>query len=335
MVCLPAAEEPNFSISANKAHSGIIITAFPERLSKENGKSILNHAWNSIRNSKPLTASSLIIQLLRVFINAIAEPFNAGLNESLFSIFEYAIADQVLSRSSYYAFRVRTDTHSKAKQQIRLYKDYRNVGAQRQDPRSEPNAEGRMGIIKLEMECSRVTMDIKDELVMIDLLIQDQRAAIDQLADYCRLRKEQAMKVSSFYSVELQEDMQIQFVEWEGLLQAIADIRPTIHSKLDKIGRLIKRVDLVDNGVSLLTTNIRFSIKQQSLMSAGKINKLLDLKLKHSSLEEAENTLLLAKENAKQSNLLFMFTVVTVFFVRRYPIASSPKKFDPPIGSTS
>jgi hypothetical protein len=70
-------------------------------------------------------------------------------------------------------------------------------------------------------------------------------------------------------------------------------------------------------------------------MSAGKINKLLDLKLKHSSLEEAENTLLLAKENAKQSNLLFMFTVVTVFFVRRYPIASSPKKFDPPIGSTS
>ena len=77
----------------------MVITAFPERLSREEGDYlILDHALSSIRGGHPNDEHALVVQLLHVFVNAIGEPFNSGLNESLVSIFESEIAYQVLPR---------------------------------------------------------------------------------------------------------------------------------------------------------------------------------------------------------------------------------------------
>ena len=84
----------------------------------------------------------------------------------------------------------------------------------------------------------------------------------------------------------------------------------TVRLWLTKINRLVKRVELVDTGVGprLLVLVLLSRIQPANGTLGPKINQLLDLKLKHSSLQEAKNTLRLAEENAKQSNLLFVFT---------------------------
>ncbi len=141
-----------------------------------------------------------------------------------------------------------------------------------------------MGIIAAEIECCRVTMDIKDELAMIKLLIEEQSDTFGELSGWISAvagGREEQRKVEA-----------------------------TVRLWLTKINRLVKRVELVDTGVGprLLVLVLLSRIQPANGTLGPKINQLLDLKLKHSSLQEAKNTLRLAEENAKQSNLLFVFT---------------------------
>jgi hypothetical protein len=152
------------------------------------------------------------------------------------------------------------------------------------------------------MECLREIKDIRDELTMIDRVLEDQIKVISSFESNLGKRVSQGVPSKQ----EPEEKTQTQ----HPILQT--GIFTPQNALVARWNNLLERMKFRQDRVKkLFDTN-----------SPPQVNQLLDLKQKQGNLNEARDTSTLAKAaedraqaGETQNQLLWVFTIVTVFFV--------------------
>ncbi|KAI0186800.1 hypothetical protein EV127DRAFT_500328 [Xylaria flabelliformis] len=245
----------------------VVISAFPDQEHEMPNSEIQGPICRSIWESCPISAMDLVLDLVHIFVDFVDQPFKSGLSLSPLWIFERVIAEE-------------------AEKQVVRYNEFEKIMKQKHEDKSVHNDDTSKAnllanpavvlenekhkdptsLITEEAKSFKNVMDIRDELSMIESVVNEQEVAMTQLSDY-----------------------------------------------LDTRGKPAKGSEH-DNDLSN-----RYS--EDTKLTHCKLNHLLDIKLKRSSLEEAGDTKKLAadtveraKQSDKQSALLFAFTVVTIWF---------------------
>ncbi|OAP54920.1 hypothetical protein AYL99_10620 [Fonsecaea erecta] len=258
-----------------KVDSNTIITAFPDRWHQGQEDDLLTYLSRMFLKHPPYSMQSMIKWILCNCTAFIDAPCNAGLDENCFEIFEQSIA----TVSSRQTARYRS-----------FYSLIKSGYVREQSDNTADNAYAReIRDITVEVECLKEIKDIRDELKMIQRVLEDQRRVI---TSYCQKTRE-----------NVDDD------KWSLLTYRVR-----------KAEWLVKEAEAVEASVSnRLFANDHAGPALKT--DVYKLNHLLDLKQKQGNLDEATDTRRLAKladERARagetQSQLLFIFTVVTVIF---------------------
>ncbi|XEV04546.1 hypothetical protein FSHL1_009833 [Fusarium sambucinum] len=268
-----------------KVDAVTLVTAFPDRRHPHQSD-LSERITETIRTSPPLTIDSLISRLLRDVTGFVDAPTNAGLSENVFHIFEQSVA-----------YRAQEDADCYARFN-KLQKDLSTLEAERISRGISKNRDQKA--MRIEAELCNITKevhhlceikDIKDELKMIQKVLEDQKAVIDQYAT--------SQEELNFGVKENRSDEEHEWLSGDGESQLLLETKRLLDLRIAKVKSLFTDASTVESS----------------------LNHLLDLKQKQGSLIVVRDTRSLAneadqraKDSAWQSKLLFIFTIVTVVF---------------------
>ncbi|XXG97478.1 hypothetical protein Hte_003780 [Hypoxylon texense] len=157
-----------------KIDEDTIITALPERWHKDQEGDILSHILRSIYDSPPSSLDQMIQNILNGCIGFVDAPSNAGLGENLFDIFEQSIAkvanDETLQYKTFYKHQDKC-----AEMYLKIRQGERVPQAQLNSLR---NAEDKICDITEEIKHLQEIKDIRDELKMIQRVMEDQETVL-------------------------------------------------------------------------------------------------------------------------------------------------------------
>ncbi|KAI0864361.1 hypothetical protein F4860DRAFT_466037 [Xylaria cubensis] len=285
----------------------VVISAFPDQEHEMLPNSeIQGLICRSIWESCPISAMDLVLDLVHIFVDFVDQPFRSGLGLSPLWIFERVIAEE-------------------AEKQVVRYNEFEKIMKQKHEDKSVHNDDTSKAnllanpavvlenekhkdptsLITEEAKSFKNVMDIRDELSMIESVVNEQEVAMTQLSNYLDIRGKPA-KVSEVTPSAKES-------RGSGQSKAAGESGPNLQNLNQRIRDIVNRVQRWQSRISGLD-------KRASMIEKG-LNHLLDIKLKRSSLEEAGDTKKLAadtveraKQSDKQSALLFAFTVVTIWF---------------------
>ncbi|KAL2683356.1 hypothetical protein Neosp_007826 [[Neocosmospora] mangrovei] len=261
-----------------------LVTAFPDRQHQDLRQPILSaNISKDLKDNPPSTMSSMICRILEHVTGFVEAPNNAGLSENLFHIFEQSIA-----------YRAQEDANCYAKF-YKLQRKLSNLGKEKESTKAQHQemmqTETEICNITSEVEHLCEIKDIKDELRMIQRVLEDQRVVIDQ-----------------YHAGQVEENSIVN----DGRFGKEEEVR-LLGGEEDELIHTKKRIELRISKVKSLIADA--SAVEYSL------NHLLDLKQKQGNLIVVRDTRSLtneaeerARDSAWQSKLLFIFTIVTVVF---------------------
>ncbi|KAI0417184.1 hypothetical protein F5X98DRAFT_387463 [Xylaria grammica] len=280
----------------------VVISAFPDQENELLPSSELQRLiCRSIWESCPISAMDLVLDLAHIFIDFVDRPFNSGLGLSPLWIFERVIAEE-------------------AEKQVVRYKEFEKIMRRKQEDKSERNGNtpeanllvtpalvpnqaeqaptagqqggndhvleadketSPMSLIDEEAESFKNVMDIRDELGMIGSVIKEQEVAMTQLTKYLDSRGKPANRLAA--------------APVTNEPQGSGEIDPNLQNLKQKMEDMVNRVQTWQSRIEGLD-------KRTSMVEKG-LEHLLDIKLKRSSLEEANDTKHLAADTNEVARL--------------------------------
>ncbi|KAK6355051.1 hypothetical protein TWF696_004177 [Orbilia brochopaga] len=292
-----------------KIDSYTFITAFPGCCRQDMNADLLRYISETMKWDPPPTPDSTIIRLLQSVIGFVDGPNNAGLDENVFDIFEQSIALQAqLETQRYKEFQQAQQEQRKKIQEERTRKNtqalnsgFLNANRNRPGPGfwdrlatllwgkstadniddtnalPEKDLNEEMCDITQEVENIREIKDIKDELRMIQRVLEDQETVLTQYT---------AVQTKG-ESLALPEK------------NRLASLKQSLDFRIAKLQRLVRDASSVEDSLNHL-----LDIKQKQ----GNLNEARDTR---KLANEADNR---AKDSETQNQLLFVFTIITVVF---------------------
>ena len=260
-----------------KLDANTVITAFPDRWDQGSEDDLAGHISRQLGQEPPNTLDETIVQIVYGAAGFVDGPTNAGLDENLFDIFEQSIATLADRQAKSY------DTFEKLQQAMQKVV----AGGPNAIGPGGKSVEDQISDISQEIQYLREIKDIRDELNMIERILEDQRRVTRMLLDAVNYKGRRK--------------------GWDDGWGE--DLSQASEFRLSKIGKLHKQAKAVETS----------------------LNQLLDLKQKQGNLNEARDTRKLADEaDARaragefQERVLFIFTVVTVIYVRLFCFCLTP-----------
>ncbi|KAF4989611.1 hypothetical protein FGRMN_9018 [Fusarium graminum] len=277
-----------------KLDDASLITAFPPRRHPKDHE-LLCQALETMEETPPLTLHATISSMLRCLVRFMDEPINCGLHGSPFHIFEQTIAE--ISNNEAKNYRAFYNLQEElARRLSRSRPD--DSSLDRQEREAIKSVEDRICSITSESGDLLQIKDVRGELRMIHSILEGQYSAIKAYTDQRRLSggkhgAKTGNRKESGDTVPQEEEI---------LEEEVTELETTLGTVNQQIAR-----------VKTLSANA--SSVEESLKN------LLDLKQKQGSLMAVRDTRALAndadaraKQGERQSQLLFIFTIVTVFF---------------------
>ncbi|KAK0616732.1 hypothetical protein B0T14DRAFT_523713 [Immersiella caudata] len=157
-----------------KVDSNTFITAFPNRCCKTVEPDLLAHLCQSFEARPPTSMESMITRVVRHAVDFLDGPTNAGLDNNVFDIFEQSIADQAQGEMDCYNNFYRARKALRERYTNAVGDTARILTQQRMRDEEE------MCDIGQEIDHLREIKDIRDELKMIERVLEDQLAVLTQ-----------------------------------------------------------------------------------------------------------------------------------------------------------
>ncbi|KAF4964065.1 hypothetical protein FSARC_7966 [Fusarium sarcochroum] len=253
-----------------------LITAFPDRGHSDKPE-LLSEISGALESDRPVTLDLMISRMLKCLVRFVDAPTNAGLDENLFHIFEQSIAHWAQEYLNRYEKFCTCQDHLN-----------RSGTLNAEDLANRTDSENKICDIKGEVNDLKEIKDVIDELKMIQRVLEDQKTAIYQ---YSQRRLEHT--VNKHHAIR-------------GEMFQLEDEKDEMKPTLDAITSQISKAQSLSKDASSVEESLK---------------NLLDLKQKQGSLIAVRDTRSLAnqaddraKDSARQNQLLFIFTVVTVVF---------------------
>ncbi|CAH0056343.1 unnamed protein product [Clonostachys solani] len=283
-----------------------LITAFPDRRHEVQQPNLSAQILKGLGNQPPLSMGLMISRILKYTTEFVDAPTNAGLNENLFHIFEQSIAYRV--GDPWFNIRslktLLTVLYTQAQADANCYANFYKlqnelISLSRETvPQNRIKAhhqkmletENKICDITSEMQHLCEIKDVKDELRMIQRVLDDQWDVIDQYhAGHEELKFDVNQQGSDNAEARLLGDEE----------DELEYTKNCVGIRISKVKSLFADATTVENS----------------------LNHLLDLKQKQGNLVIVRDTRSLAsdaeqraKDSAWQSKLLFIFTIITVIF---------------------
>ncbi|KAI1381286.1 hypothetical protein F4677DRAFT_121139 [Hypoxylon crocopeplum] len=159
-----------------KIDQDIIITALPERWHGGYEKDILGHILGNISDSPSSSLDQMIENILQSCIGFVDAPSNAGLDENLFDIFEQSIAKVANNETIRYK-KFCEHQQQCAKMSLKIRKGKKISPRELESFR---DTEDLICDITEEVKHLEEIKDIRDELRMIQRVLEDQRAVLEK-----------------------------------------------------------------------------------------------------------------------------------------------------------
>ncbi|CAH0030148.1 unnamed protein product [Clonostachys rhizophaga] len=262
-----------------------LITAFPDRRHEVQQPNLSIQIFKGLETHPPLSMGLMVSRLLKYTTEFVDAPANAGLNENLFHIFEQSIAYRAQADANCYAnfYKLQNELISLSRETV----PHNRIKAHQQ---RMLETESKICDITSEMQHLCEIKDVKDELRMIQRVLDDQWDVIDQYhAGHEELKFDINQERSNSAEAQLlgEEEDELDYT------------KSCIGIRISKVKSLVADATTVENS----------------------LNHLLDLKQKQGNLVIVRDTRSLAseaeqraKDSAWQSKLLFIFTIITVIF---------------------
>ncbi|KAK1751389.1 hypothetical protein QBC47DRAFT_434406 [Echria macrotheca] len=154
-----------------------IITAFPDRCCKIPSPDLLKHICQSLETDPCETMESNIVRILRHTLGFLDAPTNAGLQHNLFDIFEQSISFRAYGETDCY-----NRFHQASEAQRARYTDAAEDTSRILNRRRRRDEE-EMCDISREIEHLCEIKDIRDELKMIERVLDDQLMVLRQYGE--------------------------------------------------------------------------------------------------------------------------------------------------------
>ncbi|CAG9989564.1 unnamed protein product [Clonostachys byssicola] len=262
-----------------------LITAFPDRRHDIQQPNLSVQISKGLDTHPPLNMGLMISRLLKYTTEFVDAPTNAGLNENLFHIFEQSIAYRAQADANCYA-----NFYKLQNELIKLSREVVPQNRIKSHHQKMLETENKICDITSEMQHLCEIKDVKDELRMIQRVLDDQWDVIDQYhGGHEELKFDVKQKRSNSAEARLPADEEVE----------LENTKKSIGIRISKVKSLVAEATTVENS----------------------LNHLLDLKQKQGNLVIVRDTRSLAseaeqraKDSAWQSKLLFIFTIITVIF---------------------
>ncbi|RSL57767.1 hypothetical protein CEP54_008159 [Fusarium duplospermum] len=246
-----------------KVDAKTVITALPDHQHQRDKPNLFNHISGVMGQEQSPSLDSMILRMIKCAIDFVDMPIIAGLNENLFDIFEQSIAHWAQKEATCYrAFHQAQETPRDLSQP-----ESRGEKKTRHD-------EETMCDIFQEVGYIREIKDIKDELKMIERVLEDQKTVVGQY--------EATQGCSPLSETDTLEDL-----------------KRSLLFRISKVQKLSQDASSVEDSLNHL---LDIKQKQGNLNVARDTRRLAD---------QAERR---ALDGEGQTKLLFIFTVVTVVF---------------------
>uniref|UniRef100_A0A8H7N886 Uncharacterized protein n=1 Tax=Bionectria ochroleuca TaxID=29856 RepID=A0A8H7N886_BIOOC len=152
-----------------------LITAFPDRRHEVQQPNLSVQIFKGLETHPPLSMGLMLSRLLKYTTEFVDAPANAGLNENLFHIFEQSIAYRAQADANCYAnfYKLQNKLISLSRETV----PHNRIKAHQQ---KILETESKICDITSEMQHLCEIKDVKDELRMIQRVLDDQWDVIDQ-----------------------------------------------------------------------------------------------------------------------------------------------------------
>ncbi|VUC35618.1 unnamed protein product [Clonostachys rosea] len=295
-----------------KIDARTLITAFPDRRHEVQQPNLSVQIFKGLESHPPLNMGLMISRLLKYTTEFVDAPTNAGLNENLFHIFEQSIAYRAQEDANCYS-----NFYKLQDELITLSKMTAPQNRTKAHQQKVLDTESKICDITSEMQHLCEIKDVKDELRMIQRVLDDQWDVIDQY----HAAQEDLKSVASRERSNSAEARLLADEEDE-----LEYTKTCLGIRISKVKSLVEDATTVENSVITSTfiplRNVSAFIQKISDGNYSlQLNHLLDLKQKQGNLVIVRDTRSLAseaeqraKDSAWQSKLLFIFTIITVIF---------------------
>ncbi|KAM5526302.1 ankyrin repeat protein [Fusarium oxysporum f. sp. phaseoli] len=279
-----------------------LLTAFPDRRHRD-GTELREEMFQATESNPPRSLGLTISHILSCLTQFINEPTNAGLDESPLRIFEQTIANLASGEARNYEdfYNQQKELTGLSFQQLEKDQD-----ANEQRKKQMKFLQRKMCDITKESGDLLEIKDVKNELRMICGVLDGQRTSIKGYADQRISTIEERINDNGKRMNDNEEELN----DNQEKLQQDRDI---LHDELAEL-------ENANNNVLSQLSKVNSLIKNASSVEES-IKNLLDLKQKQGSLMAVRDTQnlandadLRAKQGERQSQLLLIFTIITVFF---------------------